>query len=63
MHRKSPSFRLMGVLIHVYKNLKGGCREDGARLFSLVPSDRARADGHKWKHRKISLNIRKHFSL
>ena len=27
----------------------------------MVPSDRTRGHGHKLKHRKVHLNIRKHF--
>ena len=53
--------RLRGHLINVYKYLRGGCREDGARLSSVVPSGRTRGRGHQLKHRRFHLNLRKCF--
>jgi len=53
--------RLRGDLIKASKYLRGGCQQDGARLFSVVPSDKTRGNGHKLKLRKFHLNMRKKF--
>jgi len=53
--------RLRGDLVNAYKYLKGGCQEDGTRLFSVVPSASRGGNGHKLKHRKLHMNMRKNF--
>jgi len=55
--------RLRGDLINAYKYLQGGCQEDGARLVFMLLGDRARGNGHKLKHRKFQMNMRKNFTL
>lgn len=50
-----------GGSMNVYKQLKGGCEEDGAMLFSVVPSDKKKDNEHKLKQRTFCLCIRKHF--
>jgi len=55
--------RLRGDLLNACKYLQGGCQEDEAKLFPVVPSDRTRGNGHKVKQRKFRLNMRNNFSL
>ncbi|KAJ7415931.1 hypothetical protein WISP_75129 [Willisornis vidua] len=52
--------RLRGDVINVCKYLKGGCQEDGARLFSVVLR-MIRDNRQKLRHRKIHLSKRKNF--
>ena len=40
-----------------------GSKGDKARLFSVVPSERTRGNGHNLKYRKIHLNIQKHIFI
>lgn len=47
----------------LHKYLKGECKKDGARHFSVVPSDRTRGSGHELKHRWFLLNITSHFLI
>ena len=53
------SLKAQRDLINTY--LKGKCQENGARLFSAVPSNRTRGNGHKPQHRRFHLSIRKSF--
>ncbi|PKU41208.1 hypothetical protein llap_8493 [Limosa lapponica baueri] len=53
--------RLRGDLTDADQHLKGGWQEDGVRLFSVVPSDRTRGNGHKLEHRNFCSNMQKNF--
>lgn len=51
--------RLRQDFNNAYKSFKSGCVQDGARVFSVVPSDRREGNEHKLKHRKFHLTMRK----
>jgi len=58
---QSGEVKAQGDLINACRYVMGECKEDGARLFTVVPSDRTRGNGHKPKQSRFHLNIRRHF--
>lgn len=46
---------------YVSRYLKEGCKEDGTKFFSVVPSTRTRDTGNKLKCKSHHLNIREYF--
>lgn len=52
-----------GGSINVYKYLKGECKEEAARVFSVMPSAQTRGNGHKLKCRSFLPKIRKHLFI
>lgn len=46
---------------NLYKYLRVGSKEDGARPFSVVLSDSTGGNRHNLKHRRFHLHIRKPF--
>lgn len=51
--------RLGEDLINVYKNLMVSSKEEAARLFSAVHSEKIQANGHKLKYRKLRLYLKR----
>lgn len=50
-------------ITNMSKYFKGVCQEEGNRLFSVVPSDNTRGNGHKLEHREFHSNVRKNSLL
>lgn len=50
-----------GNFINVSKYLKGECKSDRARAFSVVPRARIRSNGHKLQCSRFHLNRKQHF--
>ncbi|CAM4658440.1 unnamed protein product [Lepidochelys kempii] len=51
----------VGRLIAAFNYLKGGSKEDGSRLFSVVADDRTRSNGLKLQWGRFKLDIRENF--
>ena len=55
--------RLRRDLINLYKYLRGQCKENGAKLFLVVASDRTRGNGYKFNHKRFHHQMRKNFTV
>ncbi|CAM5123810.1 unnamed protein product [Eretmochelys imbricata] len=53
--------KMRGDLIAAFNYLKGGSKEDGSRLFSVVADERTRSNGLKLQWGRFRLEIRKNF--